>query len=53
MPAEDLGYPAAFMILGCFTIGSIVIWLLFASVLKPACAGKRTGDSAAVPVPAS
>ena len=35
MPVEDLGYPAAFMILGCFTIGSIVIWLLFAYVLKP------------------
>ena len=53
MPAEDLGYAAAFMILGSFTNGSIVIWLLFASVLKPACAGKRRGDSAAVPVPAS
>jgi MFS family permease len=51
--AQDLGYPAAFMILGCFAIGSIVTWLLFASVLKPTCAGKRTGDSAAVPVPAS
>jgi hypothetical protein len=41
MPAEGLGYPAAFKILGCFTIGSIVIWLLFASVLKPACAGSE------------
>jgi hypothetical protein len=51
--ALDLGYPAAFVILGCFAIGSIVTWLLFASALKPACAGKRTGDSAAVPVPAS
>jgi MFS family permease len=48
-----LGYPAAFTILGCFAIGSIVIWLSFASVLKPACVGKPTGDSAAVPVPAS
>jgi MFS family permease len=51
--AQELGYPAAFTVLGCFAIGSIVIWLSFASVLKPACAGKRTGDSAAVPVPAS
>jgi len=51
--AQELGYPAAFTILGCFAIGSIVIWLSFASVLKPACAGKQTGDSAAVPVPAS
>jgi MFS family permease len=46
--AQALGYPAAFTILGCFAVGSIVIWLLFASVLKPACAGKR-GDSAAAP----
>jgi len=51
--AQDLGYPAAFAILGCFAIDSVVTWLLFASVLKPACAGKRRGDSAAVPVPAS
>src|SRR3979490_49892 len=51
--AQDLGYPAAFTILGCFAIGSTVIWLSFASVLKPACAGKRTCGSAAVPVPAS
>jgi hypothetical protein len=51
--AQELGYPAGFTILGCFAIGSIIIWLSFASVLKPACAGKRTGDSATVPVPAS
>jgi MFS family permease len=51
--AQELGYPAAFTSLGCFAIGSIVIWLSFASLLKPACAGKRTGDSAVVPVPAS
>jgi MFS family permease len=51
--AQEFGYPAAFTILGCFAIGSIVIWLSFASVLKPACAGKRTSDGAAVPVPAS
>jgi hypothetical protein len=51
--AQELGYPAAFATLGCFAIGSIVIWLSFASVLKPACAGKQTSDTAAVPVPAS
>jgi MFS family permease len=51
--AQELGYPATFTILGCFAIGSIVIWLSFASVLKPACVGKPTGHSAAVPVPAS
>src|SRR6266849_4580711 len=51
--AQELGYPAAFTILGCFAIGSIVIWLSFASVLKPACAGKRSVDSATVTVRAS
>src|SRR3984893_1242324 len=50
--AQELGYPAAFSVLVCSAIGAIVIWLSFASALKPACAGKRTGDSAAVPVPA-
>jgi MFS family permease len=39
--AQDLGYPAAFMILGCLAIGSIVTWHLFASVLRPACAGSE------------
>jgi hypothetical protein len=46
-----MGYPSAFVILGCFAVGSIAIWLSFATLLKPACAGKPIG--AAVPVPAS
>jgi hypothetical protein len=37
-----LGYRSAFAILGCFTVGSIAIWLSFAALLKPACAGKST-----------
>jgi MFS family permease len=36
--AQEIGYGAMFMILGSFALGSIVIWILFRSVLKPACA---------------
>ncbi len=50
--AQQLGYPAAFLILGGIALGSIAIWLGFASVLKPACAGKPT-DEGATPVPAA
>jgi len=38
--AQELGYPAAFTILGCFAIGSIAIWLSFASVLQTSMRGK-------------
>jgi MFS family permease len=38
--AQQLGYPAAFLILGGIAVGSIAIWLGFTSLLKPACAGK-------------
>jgi MFS family permease len=51
--AQEMGYPSAFVILGSFAVGSIAIWLSFATLLKPACAGKPIGDGAAVPVPAS
>lgn len=37
--AQELGYPIAFVTLGCLAIGSISLWIGFASVLKPACAG--------------
>jgi MFS family permease len=50
--AQQLGYPAAFLILGGIAIGSIAIWLGFAPMLKPACAGKPADDGA-VPVPAA
>jgi MFS family permease len=36
--AQKLGYPAAFLILGSFAVGSIMIWL--SSLLKPACETK-------------
>jgi predicted MFS family arabinose efflux permease len=39
--AQKLGYPAAFLVLGSFALGSIMIWLGFASSLKPACAASR------------
>jgi MFS family permease len=54
--AQELGYPAAFIILGSFAVGSIVIWLSFSSLLKPACARKPADDNAVpvtAPVPAS
>ena len=41
--AQEMGYPAMFLILGGFALGSIALWLGFASVLKPACA--RRDDS--------
>jgi MFS family permease len=36
--AQGIGYRAMFLILGSFALGSIALWLGFASVLKPACA---------------
>ena len=36
--AQEIGYSAMFLILGSFALGSIALWLGFASVLKPACA---------------
>jgi MFS family permease len=49
--AQQLGYPAAFLMLGSFALGSITIWLWFASSLKPACA-TRPDPSDATPVAA-
>lgn len=37
--AQGIGYGPTFMILGSFALGSIALWLGFASTLKPACAG--------------
>ena len=36
--AQSLGYPAAFVILGSLSLGSLALWLAFAPMLKPACA---------------
>ncbi len=43
--AQWHGYPAAFLILGSFAIGSVLIWTLFAPTLKSACAGRLVSDA--------
>jgi len=40
--AQYLGYRAAFLMLGSFAIVSVVLWLAFAAILKPACADDTT-----------
>ena len=42
--AQEIGYSAMFLILGSFALGSIALWLGFASVLKPACARRDGSD---------
>jgi len=52
--AQKLGYPAAFLILGSFAVGSIMIWLWFSSSLKPACLAKPDqGSAPLLPAPAA
>jgi MFS family permease len=34
--AQEIGYSAMFMILGSFALGSVALWIGFASILKPA-----------------
>jgi MFS family permease len=41
--AQWEGYGLAFLILGAFALGSLLIWSSFASVLKPACADTGPG----------
>jgi MFS family permease len=48
--AQEIGYPATFMILGSFALSSIALWLGFASILRPACARR---DYSAQPRPAT
>lgn len=38
--AQELGYGPMFLILGAFATGSVALWIVFAPVLKPACAAK-------------
>jgi MFS family permease len=45
--AQYLGYPIAFLILGGFACGSVLLWIGFARTLRPACAG--TGDGPETP----
>jgi MFS family permease len=46
--AQEIGYRAAFLVLGALALGSLMLWIMFSSLLKPACAGKP----AAAPAPA-
>ena len=41
--AQSLGYPAMFTILGSFALVSLALWVGFAGLVKPACAGGREG----------
>lgn len=43
--AQEIGYSAMFLILGSFALGSIALWLGFASVLRPACARRDASSS--------
>jgi hypothetical protein len=49
--AQELGYGAAFLLLGLFAAGSVALWLAFAPMLKPACAGSPRQTTAARPHP--
>jgi hypothetical protein len=35
---QEIGYSAMFLVLGSFALGSVALWLGFASILRPACA---------------
>ena len=39
--AQGLGYPAMFLVLGSFSVVSVVLWIVFRDVLRPACADDR------------
>ena len=36
--AQEMGYGAAFIALGLFAVGAIIVWLIFADLYKPAIA---------------
>jgi len=44
--AQEIGYSAMFMILGGFALGSIALWVGFASILRPACKSKPPDQDA-------
>jgi MFS family permease len=45
--AQWLGYPVAFVTLGCFALGSLALWVGFSALLRPACAPHADSSSAA------
>jgi hypothetical protein len=51
--AQDLGYPAAFLILGSLAIASAVLWIMFASAIQQASAVSADAPAAeAIATPA-
>ncbi|MHC9419655.1 MFS transporter [Sphingomonas citri] len=44
--AQALGYRVAFYVLGSFALASLALWIGFAAVLRPACAGAREEQAA-------
>jgi hypothetical protein len=47
--AQGIGYGAMFLILGSFALGSIALWIGFASILRPACAWRPDVSPGTVP----
>ncbi len=45
--AQALGFRAAFLVLGGFSLGALALWLLAAPILRPACADPRHRGSEA------
>jgi hypothetical protein len=41
-----VGYRITFLVLGAFALGSLALWLGFASLLRPACANADTPGGA-------
>ena len=44
--AQGFGYPPAFLIMGALSLGSLALWLGFAPMLRPACAGSASSEPA-------
>jgi MFS family permease len=40
--AQEVGYGPMFLVLGGFAVVSVALWIAFASLLKPACAAKKS-----------
>lgn len=50
--AQEFGYGPMFLILGSFALGSIALWIGFASILRPACAGPPNVSPGTLPAAA-
>ncbi|MGC2812171.1 MAG: MFS transporter, partial [Bradyrhizobium sp.] len=46
--AQEIGYGPMFLILGSFALGSIALWVGFASILRPACARSQSSSGQAM-----